>query len=91
MAMPSLQVPQALPIPEADPKAWYQSRGIVGALIVMLAQLGAGFGYTVDAGMLTELAMQAITLVGGLLAFVGRLRAAQRVAPQAAGRGGKAL
>jgi len=81
MAMPPLQVPQALPIPEADPKAWYKSRGIVGALMVMLAQLGAGIGYSVDAGMLTELAMQAVTLSGGLLAFVGRLRAAQPIAP----------
>lgn len=73
--------PAYLPIPEADPKPWYHSRGIVGSLMVIVAQAGAVAGLNLDAGLLTEIAMQAVALVGGVLALIGRLRAEQPIAP----------
>jgi uncharacterized membrane protein len=69
------------PINPFDPKPWYASRGVIGALMVVLAQVGQAIGYQVDADALTEWVLQGVTLIGGLLALVGRLRATQPIGP----------
>lgn len=76
---PAAPVPAALPILEADPKPWWQSRGVVGALLVIVSQVGAACGVQLDAGALTELAMQALGLLGAVLAMVGRIKAQQPI------------
>lgn len=70
-----------LPLDGADPKPWYLSRGVIGALMVIIAQGAALFGVSLDASLLTEIALQALTLIGGLVALWGRLRAEQPIAP----------
>lgn len=70
-----------MPIPLADPKPWYQSRTIIGSLMVLASQIIALIGWQVDATALTDLVMQGIALAGGVLALYGRLRAEQPIAP----------
>lgn len=74
-------LPFPLPIPEADPKPWWRSRGVVGALATVAASLAGLLGLELDSGMLTELILQAVALGGGVLALWGRLRTAQPIAP----------
>lgn len=71
----------ALPIPLADPKPWYASRTIIGSLMVLVSQTAALAGWDLDAPALTEIALQAVALVGGVVALWGRLRAEQPIAP----------
>jgi hypothetical protein len=74
---------------ENETKAWWQSAGIWGSLVVVLSA-GAGLvGYTIapedQAHLVTaatktaELATQATALVGGLVALFGRVRATKRI------------
>lgn len=70
-----------LPIRDADPKPWYASRGVLGALAVILSQCAALIGVHLDAPALTELAMQAVGLIGGILALIGRIGAEQPIRP----------
>lgn len=74
-------MPDFLPIPEADPKPWYRSRAMVGSVMVIATQVAALFGVGLDAGALTELALQFAALLGGLLAWWGRARAVQPIEP----------
>lgn len=69
----------SLPIDLADPKPWYTSRGVVGAVAVIAAQTATVFGLSLDAGQITEIALQAVTLIGGVVALWGRLRAEQPI------------
>lgn len=79
---PESDLPQnALTLDTVSSKSWWQSRGIVGSLMVVAAQLGSLAGLEIDAGMMTEIAMQAITLCGGMLALWGRAKASQPIAP----------
>lgn len=70
----------AAQIREHDPKPWWQSRGIIGALAVLGAQLGNAFALQLDADQLTEVALNIITAAGGVLALVGRARARAPIA-----------
>jgi len=74
---------------ENETKPWWQSSGIWGSLVVVLAA-GAGLvGYTIapedQAQIVTaatktvELATQATALVGGLVSLFGRIRATKRI------------
>lgn len=74
---------------ENETKTWWQSAGIWGSLVVVLSA-GAGLvGYTIapedQAHLVTvatktaELATQATSLVGGLVALWGRVRATKRI------------
>jgi hypothetical protein len=76
---PELQDLPQLPIELADPKPWYHSRGVIGAVAVIAAQTAAVFGLSLDAGQITEIVLQAVTLIGGLVALWGRLRAEQPI------------
>lgn len=60
-------------------KPWWQSRTIWGALIVLIAQLARLVEIDVDVESLTDAALSVATLIGALLAWWGRLQAAQPV------------
>jgi uncharacterized membrane protein len=64
-----------------DPKPWYASRGVIGGLVVVVAQVAQAIGYQVDADALTDLVLQGVALVGGLLALVGRVQATRPIGP----------
>lgn len=74
-----MTTPDFSPLEIADPKPWYRSRGVLGSLMVVVAQLGALAGLSLDPGLLTELALQGVTLAGGVIALWGRVRAEQPV------------
>jgi hypothetical protein len=62
-------------------KPWWQSRRIIGA-VVAVAAIGAGFaGLEVDARETTELVMQAIALIGAVVAWWGGLKAERPIDP----------
>ena len=54
-------------------------RGIVGAIMVLVAQAAQAAGIELDAGVLTELACQIISIAGAVLAAYGRIRAQQPI------------
>lgn len=74
---------------ENETKAWWQSSGIWGSLVVVVSAGAGMIGYTIapddQAHLVTaatksvELATQAMALVGGLVALVGRVRATKRI------------
>ena len=74
---------------ENETKAWWQSSGIWGSLVVVMSAGAGMIGYTIapddQAHLVTaatksvELATQAMALVGGLVALVGRVRATKRI------------
>lgn len=74
-----LGIPEYLPIPGADPKPWWQSRGVVGAMAVIIAQIMAFAGVQLDAGTLTALLLQAVSLIAGIIALIGRVGATQPI------------
>lgn len=82
--MTELIPPAAAPAPTFDPfepKPWYASRGVIGGLMVVGAQLAQVIGYQVDAAALTDLVLQALALIGGVLALVGRVQATRPIGP----------
>ena len=70
----------SLPLPDADPKPWYESRGVIGSLAVVVSSAAGLAGVGLDPAALTEVALQAVSLVGGLLSLWGRVKAAQPIA-----------
>ena len=74
---------------ENETKAWWQSSGIWGSLVVVVSAGAGVIGYTIapddQAHLVTaatksvELVTQAVALVGGVLALVGRVRATKRI------------
>lgn len=62
-----------------EPKPWWQSRGIIGSLVTISASLAALAGYALDVEGTTELAMGLATLIGGALAWWGRVKAMQPI------------
>lgn len=76
-----------LPDPALDlaPKAWWQSRAIIGALVIVAAQGLRLTGWEIDTEALTDALLNALTLVGAALAWWGRVQAtrpiSRRVAP----------
>lgn len=73
-------VPDYLPLAEADPKCWWQSRTILGAAAVVLSQVLALVGAHLDAPQVLGILTDVVGLVGGIVAIRGRLRAAQPIA-----------
>jgi hypothetical protein len=73
-----------------DVKPWYQSSGIWGGLIAVIAPVAGFFGYTLtadDAKALADGVTQLIvagsgvaSIVGGIIAIVGRVRASKKIA-----------
>jgi hypothetical protein len=63
-------------------KPWWQSRRIIGAGVAVLAGLASAFtGVAVDAGETTELVMQAISLIGAIVAWYGSIKGTQPIDP----------
>ena len=79
------QVPDHLPIPEADPKPWYRSSTILAATAGILLGLALVILPTVVtlppevAGGLTTMGLAQIG--AGLTAIQGRVKASQPIAP----------
>jgi hypothetical protein len=61
------------------PKPWWQSRGIIGSLVTVAASLAALAGYALDVEGTTELALGLATLIGGALAWWGRVKAVRPI------------
>lgn len=72
-------------VPDDAPKPWWQSRAIVGALVVVGAQVVRSFGWEIDSQAMTDAILGALTLIGAALAWWGRVHAScpisRRVAP----------
>ena len=64
---------------EPDAKPWWTSRGEVGALVVILAQVALLFDWEVDTAATTEAVLSLVSLLGGLLAWWGRLKATRPI------------
>ena len=61
---------------------WYQSRGVWGGLIAVVAGIAALFGLTISAEVQVEVVDLLIALgpvIGGALALYGRLKATKRI------------
>lgn len=67
------------------PKPWWQSRAIIGALVIVAAQGLRLTGWEIDTEALTDALLNALILVGAALAWWGRVQAtrpiSRRVAP----------
>ena len=65
-----------------DQKPWYASRAVWGALIAIAASLGGMAGWTFsvdDQSRLADLAVEAASLAGALLALFGRIAARKTI------------
>lgn len=66
----------------ATPKKWYESKGVWGGIVALLAAIAGAFGYAIDAdtqASVVELIMITSGGIGGLLAIYGRIKAERRV------------
>jgi len=74
-----ISVPMMAPPPA---KPWWQSRRIIGAVVAVVAGLASAFaGVSVDATETTELVMQAVSLVGAVLAWYGSIKGNRPIDP----------
>lgn len=62
-----------------DPKPWWQSSTMWGALAVIASQGAALIGYQLDVAQLNGLLTDSVGLVGGLVAIWGRAKAVRPV------------
>jgi len=62
-----------------DAKPWWASRAVIGAAVIVAAQIAAGFGWNVDVGVTTDAALSLVTLLGAGLAWWGRVSAQRPV------------
>lgn len=63
-------------------KKWYESKTIIGVLVVIISQLGGLYGYTIDEQAQKDLAEVLSVLgtgVGSLIAVLGRLKAQKQI------------
>ncbi len=63
-------------------KKWYQSRGVIGSMISIIALAASFVGYKITPAeqvAAVELTLQAIALGGALLAWYGRIKATKRI------------
>jgi len=70
----------------AHPKPWWQSRAIIGAVVVVVAQGVRLAGWEVDSQATTDAITSGLTVIGAALAWWGRVKATKpisrrRVAP----------
>ena len=73
-------------LPDAPDKPWWQSRAIIGALVVIVAQIARASGLEIDSQAMTDAIVSGITIIGAALAWWGRVRASRpisrrRIAP----------
>jgi hypothetical protein len=63
-------------------KPWYQSTGVMGSIVAVMAAAGGFFGYSISPDDQREIVLwvsQAAGLVGGLTAWWGRVSATRRI------------
>ncbi len=63
-------------------KSWYQSLGMWGGIITLLAVVGTIFGFSISAEdqvTATTLAVTIATTIGGIFNLVGRIRASKKI------------
>ena len=60
-------------------KPWWHSRTMVGIFVSTISMVFGAAGYTLDAGMLTEVITQVFTLAGLIWAWWGRRNATQPI------------
>lgn len=60
-------------------KFWWQSKGMWGGIIAIVATGAALFGYQIDEAETLNIVMQVAALAGGILAVVGRVKAKQPI------------
>lgn len=70
--------------PALQPKEWYRSRTLWGAVVAIVAPLiQLASGYAIDDGqqqMVVDVIMAVAAAVGGVLAFYGRVKATRSIA-----------
>jgi len=71
-------------------KPWWQSRTVLGALVVLLASGLRLAGVDVDQQALTSLVLDAVSLLGGALALWGRIAASRPIRRRVLPGGGAA-
>ncbi|AHF03438.1 hypothetical protein MARPU_05775 [Marichromatium purpuratum 984] len=62
-------------MPEVLAKPWWQSRAVIGALVVVLAQIASVAGITLDTAALTDALVTLASIAGAGMAIWGRVRA----------------
>lgn len=72
-------VPDQLPLPDADPKPWWASNTIIGGVAVVASQVAAMVGYQLDAPSVMDIGTSLIGLFGGAMAIWGRIKAVQPI------------
>ena len=58
-----------------ESKPWWQSRTVIGALVVIVSSAAGLYGIQIDVGALTEIILQILALSGGVVAIYGRVKA----------------
>lgn len=56
-------------------KKWWQSKGVMGGLIVLATGLLGSFGVDIDQAAVMDIGLQVGTVAGGALAIYGRIKA----------------
>lgn len=65
-----------------EDKEWYESKGVWGGVITVLASVSGAFGVTIsmeEQEMITGLAVTTITGISGLVSLIGRLVADKKI------------
>lgn len=65
-----------------ETKSWYMSKTVWGGLIAVAAGAAGAFGYTIapdDQAQIVDAVVAVATVVGGLLAVFGRVKASKAV------------
>lgn len=70
-------LPGAVELPDAKP--WWQSRAVIGALVVLVAQVARLVGVEIDSAELTDALLQLLEITGATVALWGRVRATRPV------------
>lgn len=66
-----------------DQKKWYESRGVIGAVVAVIASIASAFGLAEISGENQEALVQGVIgftgAVAGLVAAWGRIRASSKI------------
>ena len=62
-----------------DAKPFWMSRGVIGSVVMLLATAARCKGWAVDTDATTDFIIQAIQIVGALVALWGRVKATQPI------------
>lgn len=65
---------------EPENKKWWQSKTIIGIVVSLIGIVAPKLGLDLDSGQLTEIATQAMSLGGLILAAIGRATAKAPIA-----------